>query len=60
MSLQAVQAAIAQLANAVKAKQMMRFFKTNPGEYGAGDVFLGLTNPECREIAAKNKNLLNE
>lgn len=52
MSLIAVQAAVAKLANAVKAKQMMRFFKTSPGEYGEGDVFLGLTNPECREIAA--------
>lgn len=45
MSLQAIQAAIAQLKSPAKAKQMMRFFKTNPGEYGEGDVFLGLTNP---------------
>lgn len=60
MSRAAVQAAVAKLANPVKANQMMRFFKTNPGEYGEGDVFLGLTNPECREIAANNKNMPNE
>lgn len=57
MSFKAIQAQVTALANAAKAAHSASFFKTGPGQYGHGDVFVGLTNPECRKIAADNKNV---
>jgi 3-methyladenine DNA glycosylase AlkD len=46
-----IRAILKPLANAEKAAFLSRFFKTRPGQYGAGDVFLGITVPDCRKIA---------
>lgn len=39
------------IQNSAKAKVLQGFFKTKPGQYGANDLFLGITVPEQRKIA---------
>ena len=39
------------LASAEQAEILQRFFKTGPGQYGAGDIFWGLKVPVSRQIA---------
>lgn len=36
--------------NVEKSKILSRYFKTGPGEYGEGDIFLGITVVDQREI----------
>ena len=36
---------------------LMRFFKTEPGDYGYGDEFLGLKVPQTREVVKKVKDV---
>ena len=43
--------------NHEKTAILERFFKTGPGQYGAGDVFWGLSVPQSRIIAKKYKDL---
>jgi 3-methyladenine DNA glycosylase AlkD len=44
-------------ANAERAVGMARFFKTGPGQYGEGDVFLGIATPVMRKIALRYRTL---
>ena len=45
------------IANQSRAFGIQKFFQTAKGQYGEGDIFLGLTVPEVRKVAAKYKNL---
>src|SRR5262249_45469162 len=39
------------------ARFLQRFFKTAPGEYGAGDKFLGIRVPQTRKVAREFRGL---
>ncbi len=54
---QAIKADMEALKNPEKAKILQGFFKTGKGEYGEGDIFLGLTVPQTRSVAKKYKHL---
>ncbi|MEV6388639.1 DNA alkylation repair protein [Nocardia xishanensis] len=48
-----VRQALAEVADAADAIHLQRFFKTGPGEYGEGDVFIGVRVPMTRAIAKR-------
>ncbi len=48
---------LSKLENREKSKILSRFFKTGKGQYGEGDIFLGITVPQQRKIAKEFSNL---
>lgn len=55
--LKQLKAELGQLADKKQAVILQRFFKTGPGDYGAGDIFLGIKVPAQRRMARQYENL---
>lgn len=49
-----IEAALLSMADERQARQLLRFFKTGPGEYGEGDTFVGLRNPQVRMVVKES------
>ncbi|MFA6136393.1 MAG: DNA alkylation repair protein [Candidatus Paceibacterota bacterium] len=48
---------INKLKSSYRAKVSQSFFKTGKGQYGEGDIFIGLTVPQCRMLSKKYLDL---
>lgn len=57
MKVQEIHVRLKRLGDPEKAQVHQRFFKTGPGEYGEGDVFLGIRVPETRKLAREYQTL---
>jgi len=57
MKAQDIRKALRKLGSKERAEVSQRFFKTGPGEYGEGDVFVGVGVPELRRLAKDFQDL---
>ena len=60
MTIQKIKKRLYQLANKEKAEILQRFFKTGPGEYGEGDVFIGVNVPDLRKVVKDFRDIDTE
>lgn len=49
-NLEKLKSRLKQFSDKEKAKLLQGFFKTKPGQYGAGDVFIGVVVPDQRKV----------
>jgi len=57
MAIDEIRTKLRKLGSKERAKVSQRFFKTGPGEYGEGDVFLGIKVPDLRKLAKKYQDI---
>ena len=57
MTIRNIRQKLQQLGSEEKASILQRFFKTGPGEYGEGDVFIGVKVPELRKLVKEYQDI---
>ena len=57
MPLKEIENKLQKLGNQKRAEQSKRHFKTGPGEYGEGDIFLGIPVPELRKLSRAYRDI---
>ena len=57
MKVSEIQKRLTTLGDPERARVQRKFFKTGPGEYGEGDLFVGLRVPEIRQLAKEYQSL---
>lgn len=57
MTAKEIQSRLKKLGSPAKARELRRFFKTGKGQYGEGDIFLGVTVPVQRKLAREFSGL---
>lgn len=55
-----IQSQLEALSNAQKKAHFPNFFKTGKGQYGEGDLFIGVVVPDIRKVAKANKDISTE
>jgi 3-methyladenine DNA glycosylase AlkD len=55
MTVDQIRLKIRKLKDDQRAQGLQRFFKTGPGQYGEGDVFLGIRVPDLRSLAREHR-----
>lgn len=57
LTLQNLQRDLRKFASKKKARILQRFFKTGPGDYGQGDIFIGVVVPDIRRLVKRYQGL---
>jgi hypothetical protein len=52
-----IQNSLRQYASPERKVNVERFFKTGKGQYGEGDQFIGVSNPDVRKVARQYKDI---
>ncbi|MDP8298542.1 MAG: DNA alkylation repair protein [Candidatus Tantalella remota] len=57
MTIANIKTALRRTASKEQARVLQGFFKTGPGEYGEGDIFIGVKVPAIRTVVKEHKDL---
>ena len=60
MSLEKLKKELKENSDKERAKIMQGFFKTGKGDYGEGDIFLGITVPQQRKLRSEERRVGKE